>query len=358
MQAKKDYYSSNPRKQGVIMEQVNVKKRLNYFDWIRGLMILWMLIYHISLNYGKITFGEPEEGASVFTFMSFFMATFYVGSGYFFSDKKDFRNFLLDKLKKIGIPYVTFSIWGVVIFEVYCLLTSGQLGDLDLFASIRTGCVRQNGPLWFLFSLFFCNIIYYALSKTGGKIKNVIILVCILAAYITHNKVQILSYGNILLGLTFFHFGYLLRHYGERLNNWIFGVIALVTCLTIGLFSPQRLEFVRNFLVQGDWIVNFIYTACACFFLWYISQLWEHDNSTEKGLLFLGRESIVVYAFHRPVLNWVIEPIIRYIYPSVNYFEFLTISLVSILILYAILNHLLNKYCPQLIGKRRQLTDI
>lgn len=25
MQAKKDYYSSNPRKQGVIMEQVNVK---------------------------------------------------------------------------------------------------------------------------------------------------------------------------------------------------------------------------------------------------------------------------------------------------------------------------------------------
>ena len=61
--------------------------RIDYFDWIRGIMVLWMLVYHISLNYGRITFREPEDGCSPFTFLSFFMATFYVASGYFFSTR-------------------------------------------------------------------------------------------------------------------------------------------------------------------------------------------------------------------------------------------------------------------------------
>ena len=25
-------------------------KRISHFDWIRGCMIIWMLVYHISLN--------------------------------------------------------------------------------------------------------------------------------------------------------------------------------------------------------------------------------------------------------------------------------------------------------------------
>ena len=75
-------------------------ERIAYFDWIRGLMILWMLIYHISLNYGRITFAVPEDGASIFTAMSFFMAPFYVGAGYFFSFKKDFGTFFKNQIKK------------------------------------------------------------------------------------------------------------------------------------------------------------------------------------------------------------------------------------------------------------------
>lgn len=143
--------------------------RIDYFDWIRGTMIVWMLIYHISLNYGKVTFGVPEDGPSAFTVMSFFMATFYVGTGYFFSFKKDFKTFLYDKARKIGIPYITFSIWGIIIFEIYNLITSGLWGDLSLIkGTIATGAIRANGSLWFLFSLFFCNIIYYLISKAGG----------------------------------------------------------------------------------------------------------------------------------------------------------------------------------------------
>lgn len=325
--------------------------RLSFFDWIRGLMILWTLIYHISLNYGIVTFGIPEQGASVFTIMSFFMATFYVSSGYFFSSKKNIKTFVQDKLRKLGSPYITFSIWGIFIFEVYSLVTSGSLCDFELLKTIRRGYPLENTPLWFLFSLFWCNIIYYIIYKLGGAFLNVFILICFILAYMTYNSTQILCYGNILLGLTFFHLGVLLKQYKDYLNRWYWGFISLIVFLSIGFIAPQRLEFVRNILVQGNWFVNYMYTVVACLLLWYVSQRWEHDNILGRGLISLGRNSIVIYAFHRPVLNWVIEPLIRVLNPSVSYLEFLTICIICIFLLYIMLNYILNRYCPILLGK-------
>jgi len=332
--------------------QMSHEGRISYFDWIRGTIILWMLIYHISLNYGRVVFGVPEEGASVFTFMSFFMATFYVGTGYFFSCKKDFKSFIRDKAKKIGIPYLTFSIWGILIFELYNLIANGHWGDLNLIrGTIATGAIRANGPLWFLFSLFFCNIIYYLISKIGGgRLKNLIVIVCIMLAYLTHNRTQIFGYGNLLLGLSFIHLGYIIRQYKDTLNKWFLRIPAIFLFLGIAIFLPQRLEFVRNILVQGNWFLNYMYTVLGCFSMWYISQLWKHENVIGKGIIYLGRDSLVIFAFHRPVLNWVVEPIIRYLNPNISYVEFLAFSLICLILLYLLLNYILRQYFPVLIG--------
>lgn len=326
------------------------KGRIIYFDWIRGTMILWMLVYHISLNYGKIKFGVPEEGASVFTMMSFFMATFYVGTGYFFNTNKEFRTFLCDKLHKIGIPYITFSIWGIIIFELYCLVTIGEWGDLNLIGgTISTGAIRANGPLWFLFSLFFCNILYYWISG-GGRFKNIIILMCIIIACATHDKMVILGYGNILMGLSFIHLGTYLRQIGDILKQRNVFLLAFPVFIIVAFFAPQRLEFVSNILVQGNWILNYAYTVLACFLLWYISQLWMHENIIGKGLIYLGENSLVIFAFHRPVLNWIVDPLLRFLNPSISYWQFLIICLCCLLLLYMCLNYILRKFFPVLLG--------
>ena len=316
-------------------------------------MILWMLIYHISLNYGKVTFGVPEDGPSAFTVMSFFMATFYVGTGYFFSSKKKFKTFLCDKARKIGIPYITFSIWGIIIFELYNLITSGFFCELNLIrGTIATGAIRANGPLWFLVSLFFCNTIYYIISEIGGgKYKSLLVILCIILAYLTHNRTQILGYGNILLGLSFVHLGYLLRKYKNYVNKPYLGVPIVLIVLSIAIYAPQRLEFVRNRLVQGNWITNYLYTVLACYLMWYLSQLWNHNNTLGKAFIYLGRNSLVIFAFHRPVLNWIIEPIIRYMMPAVSYYVFLGASLISLIMLYLMLNFILRKYFPVLLGQ-------
>ena len=327
--------------------------RISYFDWIRGLMILWMLVYHISLNYGIIEFGVPENGYSLFTFMSFFMATFYVASGYFFNPNKEFKPFLINKIKKIVVPYVTFSIWGVIIFEIYSFLTFGHFNSLELQSSLQTGCLRANTPLWFFFSLFACNILYFGLSRfLGGKTVHVLVLLCFFMAYFTCNRSQLFGYGNILLGIPCFHIGYYLNKYKRYLLNPLCAIIALFLFFTIGFLAPQRLEFVRNILVQGDFFLNFVFSIVACYCLWYISQLWNHNNLIGRGIINIGLNSLVVYAAHRPILNWVIEPVLRKLYPSVSYYEFLIICLVSLIGLCFLLNALLKTYTPLLIGEK------
>lgn len=329
--------------------------RIVYFDWIRGCMILWMLTYHISLNYGKITYGVAEPNSpTIFTFMSFFMATFYVSSGYFFTMKQDAVSFFANKIKKILIPYCTFYIWGVIIYEIFFIITNGRISGLRmLLPSLISGCSATNTPLWFLVSLFMCNGLYYILNKClQEKFVHLIVAICIALACITQNKTQIIGYGNILLGVSFVHVGVLLRRYQDKLIHIFCIAVSILIFLIIGIVFPQRLEFDRNILVQGNYILWFLFAIVACYTLWYISKLWKHDNVIGHSLINIGQTSLVIFAAHRPVLNWVIEPIIRNLYSEVSYSVFWFISLMLILLICYGLNYLLKAYCPVLIGEQ------
>lgn len=154
--------------------------RIDYLDTIRGLMIIWMLVVHISLNYGYIKFGDTTPGVTVFTLMSFFMTPFYVFSGYLFSNKRDFRSFTMNKVRKLLIPYLTFTIFGVLVFELYSLVVEHSLNMEFIYGFVSTASFKSNTPCWFFISLFFvCEFYYIAYSvvgllnrKWGGKFSE------------------------------------------------------------------------------------------------------------------------------------------------------------------------------------------
>ena len=142
--------------------------RIGYLDAIRGSMIIWMLISHISLNYGYIKFGDSTPGVSLFTLMSFFMTPFYVFSGYLFSSKRDFRDYTMNKAKKLLVPYLFFTLFGIMVFESYSLYAIHRIDTSFLSSFIPTACFKTNTPCWFFISLFFVSELYYLLSKVGG----------------------------------------------------------------------------------------------------------------------------------------------------------------------------------------------
>lgn len=330
-------------------------KRILYLDQIRGLMILWMLVVHISLNYGYIKFGEPVTKASVFTMMSFFMTPFYVFSGYLFSDKRNFSDYTKNKIKKLIIPYFFFTLLGLIIYEAYYLIVYNTF-DLNFVAGfISTASFKSNTPCWFFVSLFFVTEIYYLLhKKLGGAKIRFAILTSFVFALLSSGRIQVLCSGNILLGLVYFHIGYIIKTHEEKIKQYYYLLfsVALITYLIIGLLFPTSLSFVLNNLNGGHYVTNFVFSMCACLILFLLFfKIPQTGNVVENLLGYLGRTSLVIFAFHRPVLNWIFEPLLKWVAPDISYQSFLLICLCLILISAFLFNKVVGKTLPFVIGK-------
>lgn len=328
--------------------------RIEFLDTLRGLLIIWVLVVHISLNFGYIQYGKPVHPDSVFMWMSFFMVPFFIISGFFFNDKKSSREFIFHKFKKLIIPYITFTIFGILIWVINNLCTDNTFTlskILLLFRSgLSTAALSSNTPCWFFFSLFMVNVIYFFIHKKIRKWKGAFLIVCLLGAYLTHNRTQFLGDGNILLGLTYFHVGTIIRKQDDLFKSKTLFIIAFILFLSIGFFVPENLSFVTNLLVQGNYFLNFVFSLSGFIILYYI-----FSNVPEKFLkynyfTYIGCYSLILFAYHRPILNFVYEPIIMSIWPTCNYLGFLIIGLFILILGYHVILYFGKRYFPLLIG--------
>ena len=325
-------------------------ERKTYFDCIRGLAVIWVVIVHISLNYGYIKFGQCSEGINAFTLLSFYMVPFYVVSGYFFDVKKHLQSFVSKKVKRLMIPYMTFTFFGLLIFEIYSLLKQGSVSNPNIGSLISTGALASNTPCWFFISLFFVNLIYYFIAKRKNWQRHAIIVACFIFAFLTSGKTQYLGYGNVLLGLVYFHIGTLFKEYEPIVLKKSVFVLAVVIYVSIAVADPQRLSFVLNLQVCGNYILNIFFSVSAMIICWKLALLWKHDGFISRNICFVGRNSLVLFAYHRPVLNYIIQPVLNRYCPDLGYIPFLLIAFTLVIILYGILNWCGKKYFPILLG--------
>lgn len=150
---------------------INMYNRIAFLDIIRGLMIFWMLVVHISLNYGYIKWGVPSTGINAFSLMSFFMTPFYVFSGYLFSAKRCIKDYTLNKVKKLLIPYIVFTLFGIIVFELYSLIVKSSLDIGFIYSFIPTAAFNTNTPCWFFVSLFFVCEFYYMACSIANQLN-------------------------------------------------------------------------------------------------------------------------------------------------------------------------------------------
>lgn len=325
-----------------------MKTRLNNLDWIRGLAVLWVVIVHISLNYGIIQFGVPREGCNIFDWLSFYMVPFFVVSGYFFSPRE---SFVKTRAQKLLVPYVFFSFWGIFIYEVNSLITQHSLSFFSLKNALPTAALFCNTPCWFFWSLFWICILYNFISKIKKNyVKNVIVAFCFFIALGLEGKDQVVGCGNIFLGIVYFHIGLLFRRFELDLKRkWVF-IVALIVYGIISFFYPQQFSFVLDLLTKGNFVINFIFSIAAMIVLWNVAAFGKHDNRVGRFICFIGRDSLVLFAFHRPVLNWVVQPILKMVNPNMSYFLFLTCSLFLICSLFIVLNYIMRRFFPKMLG--------
>lgn len=313
------------------------KERLAYLDAIRGLLILWMLLVHCSLTSGYHTYGAPYSVKSPFLWMGFFMVPFYFFSGYMFSPKGTFVEYAKRKVSALLWPYFLFSVFGLIIYELYSVVSQGALSFSVLRAFVHTACISSNTPCWFFISLLCVVLIFRALYEVLSPYVNNSVLVIgiailgLLSAVLTCNRTQYLGCGNVALGLFYYCCGFLLRRRADLLNKWWVCVIAVLLCAVIGVANHPQLSFVLNRLVQGNYFLCVVYSLCATFILWYVAQRMPRI----KALEYVGLNSLVIFASHRPILNWVIHPVTsRFVRVVVVVVDFALIFMTSILLVH------------------------
>lgn len=99
--------------------------RIQYLDLIRGGLILYVVFYHMSMQFGLISY-ESGNRPLLFSIMSFFMTSFYFFSGFLFSSKRSASDFVYNKVRKLLFPYVFWSVISLVVYYANRYILYGQ----------------------------------------------------------------------------------------------------------------------------------------------------------------------------------------------------------------------------------------
>ena len=346
-------------------------KRLDYFDLAKGIGIFLVVL-------GHATFVNERVITWVF---SFHMPLFFMISGMLMAHKNEsklsMRDIFHKKLKSILIPYLCFSICYTIIDIISVCLKQITLYDLKTNL-VCAGSFAGSGPLWFLTTLFFSEILFARLVSWLGDYKAVIVsvflsVVCILTWHFFEpvfnasrgdlSRFFILSFPfeliRFVICMSFISIPYILyRLLSERINDkkmipFMIGIILMISNIILSQFNSNidihNLDYGNVFLFMLNAFSGSIGLILICRFLPSLKIM--------KPILFWGRNSLTIMATHLnfyilylgSVVAYMINP---YITRAKEYIFLFNILLVT-MVVETILILLINRFVPWSVGKSR-----
>lgn len=335
-----------------------MKSRLHYIDVFKGLLIITVVIHHAPLVCAK--FCNPYLAIYWINnlILAFFMPAWFVATGFSSNFNKPFLPYLWSNFKGIMIPCFTLYCINHVLHSLNSLLfedASWMTLSYILNPGIRT-FISKGGFYWFLSALFIAKIVYWIVCK----LKN---------HFLIFGFCLILSLGGAwsysvglpnpffvqhgLMLTVFLHIGKYLKIYERycmRKAIYISGLFLAVVIL-MSYFQIEIPTVTRDVTVTlFNYPIFFILSCIGTLSLWYIAKIVSQNHLLE----YMGRGSLVMYAFNYVILTIMANAIILHFQPVVAYTSVfclvsIVISSLGILTLcYWIVNH---KYIKIIIGK-------
>lgn len=270
-------------------------KRNNSLDMIAGILIVYMIVYHI-LQWCNLTYVLDNV---VFHVFSFFMFWFFFKSGMFYREKLS-KDILIWGGKRLIVPFVIFSIVGHLLLCIK-LLQEGDYNWMHYVLSpiksiLLNGSLGGNLPLWFLLSLLAVQLIFNYLSK------KVNIWLVIFAGYAIACILNIVEYpfplylANISLGIAIYGLGYKMKNVQYKNNVFFFAFVVYVVILSLCYSS---IDFRANQVAKGLYWIACLYAISGCIIINYLFSLVKVRL---KMLEYIGRHSMNYYVMHWPIL--------------------------------------------------------
>lgn len=313
--------------------------RVNYYDAGNGLLVIWMIIYHI-FQYSKIIDNFQN---TLFSLFYFFMPFFFYKAGVFWR-KKNISDVIKSSYKRFFIPYIVFLVIGHLQWCLNIYLENDynwQHYFLSPFKAIlKFGTVAGNMPLWFIFSLVLVRIIFTFLKQRN--IHELVIVISSLILCIFFHNIQF-SYPiyipNICSGIFFFALGHFINNKRPIIPQCIY-IILLIIYISIIILYPSQVLMYNNYLVKGSYLLWFLFSICGILLFILCCKTYLYKSNL---LCRIGQDSLGYYISHAIIINLItlLNTYLLHIKPS--YFLF-TLYLSSCIVLLPLIVCYLKKY--------------
>ena len=308
--------------------------------------MLIVVIYHCILYWSGTWFvGTPTYAAPMLATVAKWMNTFHIYgftlvSGYLFYYLKcekakydKFLPFVINKVKRLLVPYVFVALVWVIPFEIYYY----DYSVWDII--IRFGFGVSPNQLWFLLMLFGVFVIFYPLSDFFQKnnIGGVVLVIAFYGIGIVGQALfpNFFQFFRACSYITLFWFGFKIRQYGSlylRKIPMLVWIIADVVLFVLYSVISRTDGIIFTLLNYG---VNFLLHIVGALMSFIVLQKLADHVSWKNGKLFnfFSKNSMTVYLLHQQVvyvlislLNGLINP---YIHAGINFIGAMVISLLA-----------------------------
>jgi len=286
------------------------QSRVSWIDMAKGYGTILVILAHIGSGLGRLW---------IYTFH---MPLFFFLSGYVFSTKYEFREFVGKKVKTLIVPYFCLGI-PMVLYETF--VTQGVKADtLGVFFGLVWDLIwqRRLWTLWYIGVLFFLNILFYFLVK---KFKNERALGMI---SVVGPILGLIYYGlgggylpwNIdvcVMALPFFYAGYFMKNHAVRIEGalntkWKKGAL-FVSMLALNLvFGSLSVDDSLTGLEMfySKYGSNPIFTYIAAF-AGIVCMVIVAKAFSCRAICYLGENTMLYYAWHQTIMMPVVENLMR-----------------------------------------------
>lgn len=292
------------------------KQRIDWIDVAKGIAMICVILVHVEEH-----FLSPGALASTkIPIYTFHMPIFFFISGYLFSLKSSFKEFLINKCRRILIPYVCLG-------GLLCLFTVFWQ-KYDLKWTLEAILLQKRmWTLWFIACLFWLNILFYILARfiKSEKIRAIAVILIATAGIIYYKMGGEALYWNVdvcMTALPFFYAGFLCKK-TDFVNQKVLAS-KFKWGIFVGLVALDFLCTMLNYRITGQYLEFFgcMYGIAPLTYIGSFAGIFALIILADacrgfKPFRYIGENSMMFYAWHQTMLL----PLVQFMFDELNLFN-------------------------------------
>lgn len=255
------------------------KRRFDEVDILKGIAILFIIALHsFSPNPVNLKVAMPFAYRIV---CSFPLQLFFLLSGFLFKYSEDWGAFLKKKALRLGLPFLTFGLMGIILKAIFAPFTQSGGGNI---VDNLIGLLMGNSG-WFIYCLFFI----YVLNRVCYKFRFPVACILFVIAGLGLVKTTQFTIDRIIYYDLFFVAGTYLRLYYGKIQSFILHRGELIIISAITLYGILIYSFPKVFVID-----EFVLPIVAVIGVW--SLIYLAMNSTSFNVMkYFGKYSLQFY---------------------------------------------------------------